>query len=140
MTTTSKEVPNKRDLPWLDPKVKGAERDGNPAFTIAANSHADAVFKPGYALGRGPAGDGYYSFETRQAYKIIQENLQGAKQKQLLLYVKARGKAVGPHSDLADAISMPSIQQLSIVGQSGWATERVSKKKKKWYTGAWMAG
>lgn len=75
---------NKKYLPWLDPKDKEAGRDGNPAYVLTSDKAADQVYKPGYALGFGPRGKGYYSFETKVAYKIMIQNLKPKKRGQAL--------------------------------------------------------
>jgi hypothetical protein len=67
-----------RDAPWLTLENANQKTgDGKPAFlpwdSLVDNQNAQHQF--GYALGNGPLGPGFYSFECKHAYKITQDNL-----------------------------------------------------------------
>jgi len=109
-------------LPWLDPKDREAERDGKPVFLFLSDHTFNEVYKPGYALGSGPRGGGYYSFETKAAFKIIMGNLSPKltklqtkalfhiggnktrielkRTRDMYAYAKARLASDGPHCDI----------------------------------------
>ena len=148
---------DKTSLPWLDPMDENAERrDGNPAYRYTADRLPDEVFKPGYALGVGPRGGGYYSFETKAAYVIVMENIVGVKldqpevsrkaerkrKRDLRAFCLARIHSSGPHAPLMEQdilkyggdpkiLSRPyTIRDLSIAGQKGPNTKLASTVKR----------
>jgi len=75
-------------LPWLNPKDSDAQRDGKRAFIpIEPKSRGRGVQKKeGYVFGRGEAGLGYYSFDTREAYKILYQRIRRKQYEQLEEY------------------------------------------------------
>jgi len=69
-----------KSLPWLDPTNKEATRNGMHAFL--PKGPGPVVWKEGYVFGNGRAGEGYYSMDTRDAYRILYRNLQKKKASQ----------------------------------------------------------
>jgi hypothetical protein len=67
-----------RDFPWLTlDRAYQETSDGKPAF-LPWDSLVDnqkSQYQVGYALGNGPLGPGFYSFECKHAYKITEDNL-----------------------------------------------------------------
>jgi len=72
---------NSSNLPWLDPKDQNASRDGKVAF-IPPNPKSrqrgvnNNEKRDGYVFGKGAAGVGFYSLDTRDAYKILYKRLK----------------------------------------------------------------
>lgn len=60
--------------PWSNPRTQGAFIRGQPRSTVK-NVNNNPIMEH-YVFGKGTMGNGYYSFATRDAYKIIYKRLQ----------------------------------------------------------------
>jgi hypothetical protein len=80
-----------RNLLWLDPKDRNAERNGRIAFFPPGNLQIPfqkVIDGPiaGYVFGKGSVGTGYYSLDTRDSHQILHKRLKRLEQHYQMAY------------------------------------------------------